>query len=390
MGDTNLSRRDFMRNSARAASAATVLGTAAARGDSPNQRPRIGFIGLGARGKALLRATANLQAEGANIEPAAVCDVFRRYRDQAAATILRDFHSAPKQYEDYRDLLADDGIDAVCVAAPDHWHARMAIDAMRAGKHVYCETPVAHRMDETAEILRVWKETGRVMQVGVQRTSDERWRAAREWITEGKIGKVLHAQTHYFRNSSMGQWRSAGLSRDMTPRNINWRMFLGCDFGLAPEVPFDRALFAQWRCYWAFSHGIFSDLYSQVLTRLMLASGLGFPSRVTSGGGVFLEYDGRETPDVASLIADFDSGVQITATAAMGNDHRTEECIRGHHGTILFDLSQDGFKFLPQRPQVTRRRDQKIEHVPARKPADETVAHWENVLDAMGREDPTR
>ncbi len=100
--------------------------------------------------------------------------------------------------------------------------------------------------------MQAWRDSGRVVQVGVQRTSDGRFRAAHEFLRAGGIGKVVQAQTEYYRNSSGGQWRSAGLSRDMTPGTIDWEMFLGTRFGLAPKMPFDRARFAQWRCYWPF------------------------------------------------------------------------------------------------------------------------------------------
>jgi hypothetical protein len=108
---------------------------------------------------------------------------------------------------------------------------------------------------------------------------------------------------------------------------------------------------------------------------------------VVGGGGIFLEYDGRDVPDTATIIADYDEGVQIFVTATMCCDHKIEQCIRGHYGTVVFDQSTDGFDFLPERPQVTRLRDQTKKHFSAPKPKDETYAHWENFLEAIAKRD---
>jgi predicted dehydrogenase len=106
--------------------------------------------------------------------------------------------------------------------------------------------------------------------------------------------------------------------------------------------------------------------------------------------GIFLEYDGRDVPDTATIVADYDEGLQIFVTATMCCDYHIEQCIRGHYGTLLFDFSnnKDGFDFLPERPQVTRQRDVKRQHISAPKPADDTYAHWENFLEAVAKGDP--
>ena len=143
--------------------------------------------------------------------------------------------------KDYRRILDSKDIDAVVIATPDHWHAKMAIDAMEAGKDVYCEKPMTHTIDEAREIAETVKKTEQVFTVGVQSTADPRWRQANEMITAGKIGHVMQGQTSYYRNSDGGQWRYYGLSKDMNPKTVDWKMFLGTDFGLAPDQPFNRA-----------------------------------------------------------------------------------------------------------------------------------------------------
>jgi predicted dehydrogenase len=124
-------------------------------------------------------------------------------------------------------------------------------------------------------------------------------------------------------------------------------MFLGTDFGLAPDMPFDRARYAQWRCYWEFGGGMYTDLFVHQLTHLIQAIGVRFPRRVVGAGGLYLEYDGRDCPDVATVVADYDEGLQVIVTATMCNDTSIQELIRGHTGTIIFEKS--GFRVVPQK-----------------------------------------
>ena len=153
----------------------------------------------------------------------------------------------------------------------------------------------------------------------------------------------------------------------MNPSTIDWDMFLGHKFEVAgekvgptaAEVPFDRAIFGQWRCYWPFGGGMFTDLFVHQTTHLIAAMGVRYPKRVVGAGGIYMEYDTRDVPDVATVVADYDEGCQVLITASMANDHRIEEVIRGHTGTLVFEtkpIKKDdpksprefGFTILPQ------------------------------------------
>jgi predicted dehydrogenase len=397
----NVSRREFINTTAgaAAATAAGILASPTARAAGANQRLGVGLIGAGLRGRAHLDVLLRMFAEGRPVEPVAVCDVFNRHRDEKAEMLQHGYKTSggrrvpgtrrkPLATGDYRQLLASRDVDVVVIATPDHWHGRMALEALRAGKHVYCERPLTHTVPEALQVVEAWRAAGLVTQVGVQRMSDGRWRAAHELVRSGGIGKVVQGQTEYYRNSGVGQWRSIGLARDMTPRNIDWEMFLGSRLGLAPSMPFDRAKFAQWRCYWSFGSGLFSELFVERLTQLLAAAGVRYPRRVTAGGGIFWEQDGRDVPDTATLVADYDEGLQMLVSATMCCDHKIEQCLRGHEATIVFDLSKDGFDVLPQRPQVTGAAAVRRQHVSAPRPADETYAHWENFAEAIQRGDP--
>lgn len=358
MENSHVSRRDFIKTAAAgAAVAGAIAAPAPARALGAGDRLRVGFIGPGGRGfGAHVKSLANLRKDGANVDLVAVSEVYKVQEDKVCDYIKSETGIAPKRYEDYRDMLADKDIDAVCIGTPDHWHARQTVDALKAGKHVYCEKPMTKLVDEAFAVVDAWKETGKIMQVGVQSTSLPVWNKANELILGGQLGKVLGFQTEYFRNSNVGQWRYYQLTKEMTPKSINWKRWLGCEEGLAPELAFDRAVYAQWRCYWPFGSGMYTDLFVHRTTSMLKATGLRFPGRVVGAGGIYLEYDGRDVPDVATVVADYKEGAQGLITATMCNENsRIPQVIRGHFGSFVFGNGEDfqEFEFKAERPQVT-------------------------------------
>lgn len=390
-----VSRRKFMGTSAASIStiAAASSSIASAQGEkvSPNEKMRIGFIGMGGRCNAHLDSSIHIHKESGSVELAAVCDVFNRNRENAAHKVEKGTGKRPKITGDYREILSDDSIDAVCIATPDHWHARQTIDALKAGKHVYCEKPMTHSVEEALAVHKAWLDSGKVMQVGVQSTALPVWGHVNESLRAGDIGKVLQYQTEFFRNSDMGQWRYYGLDKAMNPKNIDWQMFLGTELGLAPDMPFDRAKFAQWRCYWPFGSGMFTDLFVHRTTSMLKATGLRFPGRVVGAGGTFLEYDGREVPDVATVVADFPEGVQglVTATMCCGNTP-IRQLIRGHHGSLVFGTGEEfeGYDFVAERSQVTHDSSIKNKRVEVGKVDNTSLAHFKNFVGAVIADDP--
>ena len=387
-------RRDFLK-----ATAAASLAAASIRNGQANaaETLRIGFIGPGGRGfGAHVKRLAELKNEGRNIELAAVAEVFEEQRDKVADYIEAENGNAPAKYVDYREMIETEDLDAVCIGTPDHWHHRQAVDSMKAGLHVYCEKPMTKTVEEAFDIEKVWNETGTVMQVGVQSTSLPVWDQVNDLLTGGKLGKVLGFQTEYFRNSDMGQWRYYKLTKSMTPKTVDWKRWLGTEEGLAPDMPFDREVYKQWRRFWPFGSGMFTDLFVHRTTSMLKATGLRVPGRVTGAGGIYMEYDGRGVPDVATVVADFNEGVQGLITATMCNqESRINQLIRGHYGTFAFGNGEgfDGFEFNPERRQITRpddkeQRDFDKEWIETGKIKDTTKAHFENWLDAIEAGDP--
>jgi predicted dehydrogenase len=368
---SSANRRDFFKTTAAVGAAVSLTAASYERVQGANEQINIAFLGAGGRSQQHIDPVLKMVGEKKPVRPVGVCDV---WDGQVVANLIKGRGLYPSAdrcglkhddtthvTKDYRRLLDLKEVDVVAIGTPDHWHARMAIDAMNAGKDVYCEKPMTRTIEEAQAVVDTWKKTGRVMTVGVQSMADPTWQKAYDYIAAGNIGKVVQAQTSYYRNSKVGQWRYYPLTKEMSPKTIDWDMWLGYKFDvngvkLGPQPaqqPFDRAVWAQWRCNWPFGGGMFTDLFVHQTTHLIAAMGVRYPARVVGGGGIYLEYDGREVPDVATVVADYDEGCQVIITATMCNDHRIEEVIRGHTGTIRFVPKESnlmrGFEVLPQR-----------------------------------------
>jgi predicted dehydrogenase len=381
MAKPKVNRRNFLKTTAVGASAVALAATTYSRVQGANGRVGVAFLGVGGRCQAHIDVINKLKRDKKNVDPVAVCDVW-----DGNAEVGRGLYYSAEQCglktndkvhvtKDYRRLLGLKEVDVVCIATPDHWHAKMSIDAAAAGKDVYCEKPMTKTIDEAHAVVDAMRKHNRVMTVGVQSMADPIWKRASDMIKAGDIGHVAQAQTSYYRNYIGGQWRYYKLTRDMNPTTIDWPMFLGNKFTvmpgvpLAPVMPFDRAIYGQWRCYWPFGGGMFTDLFVHQTTHMIAAMGVRYPARVVGAGGVYLEYDKRDVPDVATVVADYEEGCQLIITATMINDHPIEECIRGRLATIRFVNRRDpknpkarpqfGMEILPQSmrsgPGVPRR-----------------------------------
>ncbi|HEV3384228.1 MAG TPA: Gfo/Idh/MocA family oxidoreductase [Gemmata sp.] len=407
-----LDRRKFLGSAAAlslsAASYANVSGS--------NERLRIGFLGCGGRAQAHIDLVNRFATEKKPVAAVAVCDVWdgledeyevhfggkitrRRYSQglfPSARKCRLDVNDKTRVTKDYRIVLDRKDVDAVCIATPDHWHGRMTVDALNAGKDVFVEKPMTRTAEEAIAVLDAWQHTGRIVTVGVQSMADGVWMKAFDLIRSGGIGHVAHAQGGVFRNDIRGQWRFYRLAREMNPKTIDWDLFLGHHFEMAgvpigpttQEQPFDRATFAQWRCLWPFSGGPFADLLTHPLTHLNAAMGVKFPARVTAGGGLYLEYDGREIPDIGTVVADYEEGCQLTLTAATIAGYPVEEVIRGRLGAIKF--VKGGFQLFRDDPARGASFSSRLEQPPTPadtvavvSPRNETESLWENFLECV-------
>jgi predicted dehydrogenase len=407
-----LDRRKFFGSAAAlslsAASYAQVRGS--------NERLRIGFIGCGGRAQAHLDLLNRFAGAGKPVVAVAVCDVWdgledeyevdfggkvtRRRYAQGLLPSARKCGLDPADRtcvtKDYRVILDRPDVDAVCIATPDHWHGRMTVDALTAGKDVFVEKPLTRTPEEAIAVVDAWHHSGRVVSVGVQSMANPVWVRAYDFLRTGGIGHVAQGQGGVFRNDIRGQWRYYRLARAMTAKTVDWDLFLGHRFELAgvrlgptpKELPFDRAAFAQWRTLASFCSGPFSDLLTHPLTHLAAAMGVRFPARVVAGGGLYLEYDGREVPDIGTLIADYEEGCQLVLTGATITGYPIEEVIRGRLGAIKF--IRGGFQVFRDDPTRGATFPPRLEQLPTPAetvtvdpPKNETEALWENFLDCV-------
>jgi predicted dehydrogenase len=354
------SRRDFLRKAATAAAAVAstnllktpVYGQATAPSagvTGANNRQTIGYVGLGVQGFGAHVSLCKKAAQENNIALAAVCDVSKTRVDEAKKFIGGDCAG----FDDYRKLLERKDLDAVFCATVDHWHARVTLDALKAGKHVYCEKPMTRYLGEAFEVQEAVKQTGKILQVGSQGTSDMKWHKAAQWIREGKIGPVVMSQGSYMRNNPKGEWNNA-IQTWCSPTDINWAAWHGDQVKTHKEFSADD--YFRWRKYYPYCAGLLGDLMPHKLHPYMLATGNPeFPIRVGCVGTRKVETDKntpetplRDSPEIIQLIAEFPSGMVMHITTSTVNEFGTQEAIRGHKAVLL--MAGNKVELKPERP----------------------------------------
>jgi predicted dehydrogenase len=279
---------------ASAPAATPIAATSAepARPVSPNDRVQYAAIGLGIMGCINCKSATALPG----VELRAACDLY----DGRLKHAQEAFGAGLRITRDYREILQDRTIDAVIVSTPDHWHSRIAIEALRAGKAVYLEKPMVHRIDEGISLLQAYKASGKVCQVGSQRVSSKVYKKAQEIYAAGDIGQLVVAEAYWDRQSSLGAWQYS-IPRDASPQTIDWERFQGG----APHLPFDPVRFFHWRNYRAYGTGIAGDLFVHLFSGLhVITRSLG-PTRIFASGGLRYWKDGRDVPDVLMGIYDY-------------------------------------------------------------------------------------
>lgn len=371
-------RRDFL---GRAAKGAAVLGWTAASAravSGASDRIRVGVIGCGGMANGHIDALLKMK-ETDRVDIAAVCDVFRKRLDAAAAK------TGGQVFSDYRRLLELKDLDYVLIATPEHWHRKMILDALDAGKHVYVEKPMTHSIAEAKEVLQKLEGTGLKLQVGVQGMSDESYEVARQFIDQGALGKVVLAQIDYSRNHRGDFW-AYNIDPDAQPGvNLDWEAWLGP----APRRPWDPRRCFQWRRYWDYSGGIATDLFVHRVTRIIKAVGLDFPEHVVATGGKWQFTESlAEIPDTFNIMADYPGGPTVLLVSSMANDTPIDHLIRGHLATLEF--TNTGFVITRQRQAADHRIDPGPAKLDAegrivytRKGGEDVTLHHRNLLGAI-------
>jgi predicted dehydrogenase len=396
----SLNRRDFVRGATGAGAAALAARALAAGKSSPgriigaNDRINVGVIGVGGRGSYLARQFAMIGEKTNACQVVAVCDVYQKRVNLAKERLKCD------GYLDYREVLARSDVDAVVIATPDHWHARMALEAMDKGKDVYLEKPMCHTIEEVRHLVNTVKETKRVLQVGSQTTSADQWHKAKKVIADGMIGRMIMSQGSYHRNSREGEWNWK-IDPDAGPDRkgegyIDWKMWLGP----APKRPWDPDRFFRFRKYWDYSGGIATDLFFHVAAPMNICWGEPqFPYKVVAGGTTSVFRDEREVPDTFHLIAEYAKGHSVVLTSSMANSQHIPGLIRGHDATLImvehgmFERPTPHIIVRPERRVISDEYKAKFGEEEIKIPVEQTsdiVTHITNFLDCMRtRQKPT-
>ncbi len=322
------SRRAFLGAAATVAAASTMTAKSYARVIGANDRIRMGFIGAGGMANSHLDVLKTIK-ETSNLEAVAVADCWLKRAQEGAEKI-----GAPKSFQDYKAVLDIKDIDYVTIATPEHWHSKMTVDALAAGKHVYCEKPMTHTIPEALDVVAAQKKYGHAVQVGVQAMSDDSYRTAAEAIKEGVLGQVVQAQIEYVRRyDKQGPWRDPEVT-DATPqpKDLDWNAWLGH----AQKEKWNPHHYFEWRNYSQYSGGIATDLFIHRITRIMKACDLLYPRRVVGMGGIWQWNDGRNLPDNFEMICEYPRGMTVYVLGTMSNRVGIDHLIRGYRATMYF------------------------------------------------------
>ncbi len=327
-----INRRKFLRTASVAAavslggSGLSILAQPQAEPARPvakNDYLQIALIGAGSQGQGDTKFA--LQVPGVKL--LAVADCYQGRLDHSKELWGSDVMTT----RDYGEILARKDIDAVIVATPDHWHKQASIDAMRAGKDVYCEKPMIHLYADGPEMIETARTTGRTLQVGSQRVSSIVYAKAKELLAAGAIGQLNLVTARWDRNSSMGAWNYT-VPVDASPETCDWPRFLGT----APRIPFDAQRFFQWRKWKAYGSGVAGDLFVHLFSGTHFVTGAVGPTRAMATGGLRYWKDGRDVADVLLALFDYPEGFNLSLRVNFvdGGEESEGLIFTGSEGTL--------------------------------------------------------
>jgi len=329
----------------------------------PSRRLRLGIIGNGGEGESLLRHAGfahpdwvekakkaldedprdkqlevYLNQQDLNVVLTGVCDVFdvRAERGIAASsTALRPGGGAAnppaRRFRHYQELLDSPEVDAVIIATPDHWHARMTLDAVAAGKHVYCEKCMTRTEQEALAVHEAVSGSRIVFQLGHQNRASESHNKAREVVAKNLLGPISLVESTTNRNTPWGAW-VWDIHKQGSPETIDWAQFEGP----APnKVPFSPERFFRWRCWFDYGTGLAGDLLSHEYDSVNQILQIGIPRSCVASGGIYYFRDGRDVPDVFQAVYEYpERGLSFVYSATLANGLDRGLNFMGHDATM--------------------------------------------------------
>ena len=337
------SRRTFLGLSAAAAGASLAAKTilldpeplyASLAPVPASDRVRFGMIGVGMQGNWLLSSAIELPG----VECVRACDLY-----DGRHTLAREITAKPDLpvTRRYQELLDDKNIDCIVAAVPDHWHKRVVVDAVSAGKDIYCEKPMSHSPAEGVEMVEAQKRTGRIVQIGSQRVSSQICKKAREIVAQGSLGDLMLVEGWLGRNDPTGAWEYPP-PFDLSTQNLDWDTWQGS----VPKRAFDPKIFARWRCWKEYGTGVAGDLLVHLISGMMFVLDWNEPpKRAMAMGGILRWKDGRNMPDVHASLFQYGE-IPVYMRLNLGTEMPETYRFQGSKG--ILEMTEFGLSFTPQ------------------------------------------
>ena len=380
MSEIPTERRDFLK--AAGAAFTTSLFTGKIKG--ANDKLHVGFIGMGKMG----RSNLGFAVRQENVVVPAVCDVFQRNLDTAANFAKQHGNPDVKALKDFREILADKSIDAVCISTPDHWHAYMTVEACKAGKDVYVEKPISVTIDEGKKMVQAARKYNRVVQAGTMQRSAVHFQQAAEIVRSGRLGEIAFVRTWNYGNSSQEGYGNP--PDEAPPETLDWNSWLGPApyheynanrFGVDPKDKY----FSTFRWFWDYAGGMMTDWGVHWLDIVQLAFNEQMPKTITAIGGKFWIKDNRDTPDTLQVTYDYPGFIATYENRSSNSQSMFEKSggilFCGTKATLFVDRA--GYKLVPERGSS-------VEPEEVKSTSGGNTEHWANFVQCIRtREKPT-
>ena len=326
---SKFTRREFMQKTAVGAAGLAFAGTgilSSPRAHGANERISVGIVGPGQRGRSLMEDFHKV-AEAANAEITAVCDIWSMNRDRGAKKVQEWWGKEPRKLRTLEDMLALDDLDGIIIATADFQHAKMLAQAVKSGKDVYCEKPMANDLKDARNALNAVLDSGQVVQIGTQRRSDGMHAAAAEMIKSGVLGTIskVNVEWNYFG----ARWKREDVN-EVRQEDTDWKRFL---MG-KKNRPFTASQYMEWRIYRDFSSGIPDQWMSHMIDVVHWLTGEQFPKSVVAHGGTYVWKDGRENGDTFQALLEYPKGFLVSYSTTFGNSSAGHTKVYGTKGML--------------------------------------------------------
>ncbi len=342
MKKSTYSRRKFLGISAAAVGASVATKTillapqpllASPRPVPASDRLRFGMIGIGMQGSGLLTQSITLPG----VECAAACDLYDGRHTLAKEIVKPDLPVTRR----YQELLADKNIDCMVAAVPDHWHKQIVVDAVSAGKDIYCEKPMSHSPADGVAMVEAAKKTGCIVQIGSQRVSSLVCKKAKELVAQGMLGDLMLVEGWLGRNDPTGAWEYPPPT-DLSPQTLDWDSWQGN----VAKRPFDPYIFARWRCWKEYGTGVAGDLLVHLVSGMMFILNMNEnPQQAMSMGGILRFKDGRNMPDVHATLFKYGE-IPVYMRLNLGTEMPETYRFQGSKG--ILEVTEFGLSYTPQ------------------------------------------